>query len=132
MKRASARSKSLTSTPRRRCATWSTACTTMSASRRLTPAMRSRIAACSHGVEPAGGAEVDEREATVGEQHHVARVRIGVEHAVLQHLLEERAQQVVGELLRGRRRWPSAQTTSRTLVPSSHSITSTRDVLSSS
>ena len=55
-------------------------------------------------------------------------VRIGVEHAVLQHLLEERAQQVVGELDPVGDAWPSAHTTSRTLVPSSHSITSTRDV----
>ena len=51
-----------------------------------------------HRVEAAGRAEVDERELTVGEQHHVAGMRVGVEHALLQHLLEERAQQRVGEL----------------------------------
>ena len=34
----------------------------------------------------------------VGQQHDVARMRVGVEHALLQHLLEEGAQQRVGEL----------------------------------
>ena len=66
MNRASARSKSLTSTPRRRLATCSTACATASASRRLTPGHEVAQRGLLHRVEPAGGAEVDEREPTVG------------------------------------------------------------------
>ncbi len=49
MNRASARSNSFTSTPRRSVATCSTAWVIASASRRLTPAMRSRSAACWTG-----------------------------------------------------------------------------------
>ena len=57
-----------------------------------------------HGVEAAGRAEVDEREAPVAQEHHVAGVRVGVEHALLQHLLEERAKEQVGDLRALRRR----------------------------
>ena len=131
MNRASARSKSLTSTPRRSRPTCSTPCATMSASRRLDSGHQVAQRRLLHRVEAARGAEVDDRELAIGEQHHVARVRIGVEHAFFQHLLEERAQQVVGQL-HPVGDAPSAHTTSRTLVPSSHSITSSFDVVRSS
>ena len=98
MNRASARSKSLTSTPRRRLATCSTACTTASASRRLTPAMSSRSAACCTGSRRPAAPKSMSASCPSAQQHHVARMRVGVEHAFLQHLLEERAQQRVGQL----------------------------------
>ena len=124
MNRASARSKSLMSAPAAD-GPPGARFATMSASLRLTPAMRSRIAACSPGSRrPAAPKSIS--EATVGEQHDVAGMRVGVEH-VLQHLLEEGAQQVVGELLPGA--WP--RPTRHRAVPSSHSMTS-REVVSES
>ena len=94
--------------------------------------MSSRSAACWTAIEPAGGAEVDQREPTVGQQHDVSRMRVGVEHAVLEHLLEKRLEQQVGELraFGERARRPTRRRARST--PSSHSITSTRDVLRSS
>ena len=51
-----------------------------------------------HGIEPARSAEVDQREPTVAQQHDVAGMRVGVEHTVLQHLLEKRPEEHVGDL----------------------------------
>ena len=51
-----------------------------------------------HGVEPSRGTEVDQRETTVAQQHHVPRVRVGVEHTVLEHLLEESLEEQIGDL----------------------------------
>ena len=48
-------------------------------------------------VEPSDRAEVDQAEPAVGEDEHVARVRIGVEHADADDLVEGGAQQNVGE-----------------------------------
>ena len=48
-------------------------------------------------VEPADRAEVDEPERAVVEHEDVARVRVGVEEAEPQHLVERRAQQLLGE-----------------------------------
>ena len=50
------------------------------------------------GVEAADRAEVDQGEAAVGEQQHVARMRVGVEHAALGDLVDHAAQQHPGQL----------------------------------
>ena len=51
------------------------------------------------GVEHAGRTEVEQREGAVGLDEDVAGMRIGVEHAVGEHLPEERREQPVGELV---------------------------------
>ena len=48
-------------------------------------------------VEPAHRAEVDEPERAVTEDEDVPRMRVGVEEAVAEHLVEHRAQQPLGE-----------------------------------
>ena len=65
--------------------------------------MSSRSAACWTGSRRPAAPKSISASRPSAQQHHVARVRVGVEHAVLEHLLEERAQQRVGELRRGRR-----------------------------
>ena len=48
-------------------------------------------------VEAPDGAEVDQAEGAVGEGEDVARMRVGVEEAGPQHLVERRVQQQLGE-----------------------------------
>ena len=49
-------------------------------------------------IEPADCAEVDEAERAVVERKHVSRMRIGVEEAEHEHLVERRAEQLLREL----------------------------------
>ncbi len=48
-------------------------------------------------VEPAHSAEVDEPERAVAQDEHVPWMRVGVEEAVPEHLVEHRAKQPLGE-----------------------------------
>jgi hypothetical protein len=51
------------------------------------------------GVDPSNGAEVEQGELSIGEQQHVARMRIGVEDAIDHHLAEQSVEQGASECL---------------------------------
>ena len=61
------------------------------------PASMSTTARLLDRVEPTDRAEVDEPERAVGEDEHVSRMRVRVEEADAQYLVEHAAQQLVGE-----------------------------------
>ena len=77
-------------------------------------------------VDPAHDAEVDRRDAAVGQREQIAVVQVGVEESVDDRLAQEGADEDRGERAcnRGRRR--SSASRSLSLMPSSHSSVSTR------